>query len=333
MNEPLAGEPGISASLTRFAEWDGTTYYGRQQLKPWPMEPPVVGAYILLAGLSGSAQVLATVAAATGRRELDGAVRRGRYLSLLAPTLGSALLVYDLHTPKRFYNMLRVAKATSPMSIGTWILMGFSGFAAVAAAGQAGSDRWPKRRWMRAVATAAGVPAAVLGSGLCTYTAALLSATSSPIWASGPATLAVRFGSSSIATGSAALAIGERDPAVRAKLDAVQAVALAAEWAVAVAGKRQHERAGIAGAYDGASGRIETYIATGLGVMAPLALLAASSLLEKRPRGLSVAAGLLTLIGSAALRTSMLDLGNDSARRPDVSFEFSRPRNLPGARG
>ncbi len=307
MTRPLRGEPEIAASLKPFAEWDGTTYYGRQQLKPWPMEPPVVGAYILLAGLSGSSQILATVAAATGRRELDGAVRRGRYLSLLAPTIGSALLVYDLHTPKRFYNMLRVAKATSPMSIGTWVLMGFSGFATVAAAGQAGADRWPKRRWMRGVATAAGVPAAVLGSGLCTYTAALLSATSTPVWASAPATLAVRFASSSIATGSAALALGERDPAVRAGLDAVQAVALAAEWAVAATVKRHHERAGVEGAYDSPSGKVETYVATGLGVVVPLALLAASGLMEKRPRALSVAAGLLTLVGSAALRTSMLE--------------------------
>lgn len=333
MNAPLPTRPGVAEALKPFAEWDGTTYYGRQQLKPWPMEPPVVGAYILLAGLSGASQILATVAAATGRRDLDGAVRRGRYLSLLAPTLGSALLIYDLHTPKRFYNMLRVAKATSPMSIGTWFLMGFSACAGVAAAGQAGSDRWPGQRWMRGVATAAGVPGAVLGAGLCTYTAALLSATSTPTWAASPSTLAVRFGSSSIATGAAALALGERDPGVRARLDAVLALALAAEWAMAVTGKARQERAGVAGAHDSPSGRVETLVGTYLGVVAPLALLAASRVMPKQPRRLSVAAGLLTLVGSAALRTSTLSLGNHSARRPDVSFRFSTPKNLPAARG
>ena len=62
--------------------------------------------------------------------------------------------------------MLRVAKATSPMSIGTWLLMGFSGLAFAAAAGQAGADRWPKQRWMRSAATAAGVAAAGVGAGL-----------------------------------------------------------------------------------------------------------------------------------------------------------------------
>lgn len=339
MNAPFRGEPEIAASLKPFADYDGTTYYGRQQLKPWPMEPPVVGAYILLAGLSGSAQILATVSAATGRPELDGAVRRGRILSLLAPTVGAVLLVYDLHTPKRFYNMLRVAKATSPMSIGTWTLMGFAGCAFAGAAAQLGADRWPGQRWLRAGATAAGVPGAVLGAGLCTYTASLLASTSTPVWAAAPSTLAVRFGSSSIATGAAALALGERDGAARDKLDTVQATALAVEAVLALTLKRHHRRTGVEGAYDSPAGKVEKYVATGLGVLTPLALLAASRLATPRPargrppRGLSVAAGLLTIVGSAALRTSMLSIGNTSARRPDVSFRFSTPKNLPEVGG
>ena len=330
MNKPPADEFGVAASLKPFEQYDGTTYYGRQQLKPWPFEPEVVGAYIFLAGLSGSSQILATVGAATGRRELAGAVRRGRYLSLLAPTLGSALLVYDLHTPKRFYNMLRVAKATSPMSIGTWFLMGFSAFAFAAAAGQAGADRWPGQKWMRAAAGAAGLPAALAGAGLCTYTAALLSATSTPVWAASPSALAVRFGSSSVASGAAALNLGERDPGARAKLDDVQFCALAVEAALAIATKGHDRRKGVQEAYSSGAGRVEQICANTLGVLVPLGLLAASRGMDRRPRAVSVAAGVLTLLGSATLRTSMLRLGNISARRPDVSFQFSTPKNLPG---
>src|SRR5439155_1699499 len=70
-------------------------------------------------------------------------VRRGRYLPLLAPTVGAGLLVYDLHTPQRFYNMFRVAKGTSPMSIGTWILTSFSLFSGLAAGLQFVADRVP----------------------------------------------------------------------------------------------------------------------------------------------------------------------------------------------
>lgn len=329
MNKHLADEFGVAASLEPFAHYDGTTYYGRQQLKPWPFEPEVVGGYIFLAGLSGSSQILATVGAATGRRELAGAVRRGRYLSLLAPTLGSALLVYDLHTPKRFYNMLRVAKATSPMSIGTWFLMGFSAFAFAAAAGQAGVDRWPGQKWMRAAAGVAGVPAALAGAGLCTYTAALLSATSTPVWAAAPSALAVRFGSSSVASGAAALTLAERDAGARAKLDDVQLCALAVEAVLAVATEGHHRLKGVQGAYSSGAGRVDRVGATVLGVLVPLGLLVASRGMVRRPRAVSVAAGLLTLLGSATLRTSTLRVGNISARRPDVSFQFSTPRNLP----
>ncbi len=248
----------VPAALAPFQEWDGTTYYGREQLKPAPFEPWVVGGYIFLAGLSGSASILATLADATGRTELRGMVRRGRYLALLAPTIGSALLVYDLHTPKRFYNMLRVAKSTSPMSIGTWILMSFSGFAGAAALGQVAADRWPAQKWLRRSATIAGVPAALAGAGLSTYTASLLSATSTPIWAAAPRSLAVRFGSSSVATGAAALALGEDNPHVRAKLDAIEAAALAIEAVAASTVKGTYRRKGVDGAMDSPAGRIET---------------------------------------------------------------------------
>ncbi len=319
----------VSPALEPFQEWDGSTYYGRSQLKPAPFEPWVVGGYIFLAGLSGSAAILASLADAADRPELHGLVRRGRYLALLAPTVGSALLVYDLHTPKRFYNMLRVAKSTSPMSIGTWVLLGFTASAGAAALGQAGADRWPKQSWMRVAATVAGVPAAVAGAGLATYTASLLSATSTPVWAAAPKSLAVRFGSSSIATGAAALALGEPDPNVRGKLEAIEAAALLVEAVAASTVKGTYRREGVARALDSRAGRIEQIGATALGVMLPLGLIAASALMPRRPRALSLLASLATLAGSAVLRTSMLSLGHESAVRPDISFRFSTPKNLP----
>ena len=316
-------------SLEPFREWDGTTYYGREQLKPAPFEPWVVGGYIFLAGLSGSASILAALADATGRPEFEGMVRRGRYLALLAPTIGSALLVYDLHTPKRFYNMLRVAKATSPMSIGTWILMSFSGAAGAAALGQAAADRWPAQKWLRRSATIAGVPAALAGAGLSTYTASLLAATSTPIWAAAPRTLAIRFGSSSIATGAAALALSEENPEVRERLDTIEAAALAVEAVAACTVRSTYRRKGVESAMHSPAGRIEQVGATALGVVLPLGLIAASALLSRRSRAVSIAASVATLAGSALLRTSMLSLGEVSASRPEVSFRFSTPDNLP----
>src|ERR1700760_2948719 len=88
--------------------WQGQTYYGRAQLKPAPFKNTLVGSYVFLAGLSGAAQLLATLLDLTQGRLAASAVRSGRYLSLLAPTVGSVCLIADLHTPKRFYNMLRI---------------------------------------------------------------------------------------------------------------------------------------------------------------------------------------------------------------------------------
>ena len=45
-----------------------------------------------------------------------------------------AALVHDLGRPERFLNMLRVVKLTSPMSVGTWILSGYSACAGVTTA-------------------------------------------------------------------------------------------------------------------------------------------------------------------------------------------------------
>ncbi|MDO9708778.1 NrfD/PsrC family molybdoenzyme membrane anchor subunit [Paracraurococcus lichenis] len=310
-------------------EWRGPTYYGRPALKAAPFNNWVVGGYIFLAGLSGAAAILSTLADRARPRHGRDVVRRGRYLSLLAPTVGASLLVYDLHTPQRFYNMLRVAKGTSPMSIGTWLLMGFSAAGGLAAAMQFLADRMPWRRWPGRVARAASVPAAALGAGMSTYTAALLAATSTPLWAAAPRALAMRFGGSSIASGAAALSLGEPPGPTRRALDAVAVAALAAELAAASSQRRSYDRAGVAGALEGGWGQVERIGATGLGTALPLGL-HALSLAEGGDGRLSRLASLAILGGSLLLRVSTMAAGDVSANRPEVSFRFAQPDNLPG---
>lgn len=330
MNRPLAPPRNPGAPLRTYAEWDGATYYGRAQLKPAPFENLVVGGYIFLAGLSGSAALLATLADVAGGPAAKPMARRGRYLSLLAPVLGSMLLVYDLHTPKRFYNMLRVAKHTSPMSIGTWILMGFSASAGIAAAAQAATDLWPNQRWSGWTARAFGVPAAIAGMGMSTYTASLLAATSTPLWAAAPQSLAVRFGASSLAAAASALALGEPPGGLRSRLDVINGIALATEAAATAASHATYRRKNVEGALDSPAGRVESLGASKLGMLVPLGLLAVSALAGRSRRGgLSDVAALAALAGSAMLRVSIMGAGDVSAERPDVSFRFSRPKHLP----
>ncbi len=312
-------------------DWDGSTYYGRQQLKPAPFNNFVVGGYIFLAGICGGAALLAGAAELTKTPRRDGLVRRARYLSLLAPFLGGSMLIWDLHTPKRFYMMLRIFKPTSPMSIGTYIFSAFSALAVPMAALQFAADRfaWARAGWLRRANAIASVPLAVSGAGIGTYTAALLAATSTPLWAASPRALAMRFAASSVASGAAMLSIGERGPANRRRLDEITLAALTLELGATIASHAVYQRRGVGEALKTTPGIIETIGATGLGVVAPLALQATSLLLTRgRSRPLSRIAAALTMAGSLVLRISFMAAGNQSALRPDISFKFSQPGNL-----
>lgn len=314
-------------TIAKPGKWTGPTYYGRSQLKPAPFNNWAVGGYIALAGLSGASALIGAIAEATRGPAARGIGRRSRYLSLLAPTIGSALLVWDLHTPQRFANMLRIAKRTSPMSIGTWILMAFTGPALLAGAAQALADLRPGLRWPWALARRAQLPAAVAGMGLSTYTASLLAATSTPLWAAAASSLAVRFGASSIAAGAAALGLGERSRRSRRALDALAVAALATELAATLRAHETYRHRGVEEAQQGGWGAMERYGATGAGAMLPLGLKLIGLVTGRR----GDLANLAILAGSVLLRVSIMELGDESAARPEVSFRFSQPENLPPA--
>jgi len=312
-------------------EWRGPTYYGRPALKEAPFNNWVVGGYIFLAGLAGASSILAAVADAAGGEEADGAVRRGRYLPLLAPTVGAGLLIYDLRTPQRFYNMFRVAKSTSPMSIGTWLLTGFSLASGLTAALQFVADALPGWAWPRRAARVAGVPAALAGAGMSTYTGTLLAATSTPLWAAAPGALAARFGAASVASGAAALSLGEAPGPTRSALDTVASAALAAELVIDVVQAVTYRRRGVAGALSGPWGLAEKVGATGLGAALPLGLHVLSAVSGNRD-GLSRLASVAVLGGSLLLRVSTMGAGDKSARTPEISFRFAQKDNLPERR-
>lgn len=329
--QPVTSTPSPRTGRELRPGWDGPTYYGRSQLKPAPFRKGLVGGYVFLAGLSGSASLLSTIADLVGGPAAQRVVRRGRRLALLAPTLGSGLLIKDLHTPKRFYNMLRVFKPRSPMSVGSWILAGSTASAVPAAAADFLSDRWPGFGWLKPVAKAAQAPAAAAGAGLSVYTASLLSATSTPAWAAAPAALAVRFGASSVASAAAALLLGERAPGPRTALELTAISALAVEAGAAIAQEAAYRRKGVEQARRGKWGAVERNVATALGVALPIALFGASLLSgSRRSRSpFADAAALATLGGALALRISTLGVGDESAARPEISLRFAQSENLP----
>jgi len=301
-------------------------YYGRPAVKasPWNW---MVASYIFVAGLAGGAQLLAGAAGLVDRRRFAGPIRNARLLALGGSVAGVGLLIADLRTPQRWYNMLRIVRPTSPMSLGTYILSGFGGFTALTALGPLFGRRNPT---VRRVADAAQIPAAVTGAGAATYTAALLAATSTPAWAAAPRELAVSFGTSSVASAAAALSAGEAlagRESTRRRLDDVAAVAtaahLAAGWATA---QRRRRRGALEGPSETRPARRVEAADLLLGGILPLGLYAADRATGRRSPWLSVAAAVCVLAGSAALRQSTLDLGKASTREPETYLGFTRPR-------
>ena len=140
------GRGGDGAPVVPDVEF--TSYYGRPVVKPSPWEKDIA-AYLFLGGLAGASSVLAAGADLTGRTRLRRTARLGAMTGI---SLSFVALVHDLGRPSRFVNMLRVAKPTSPMSVGTWILTLYG-----PAAGLAGAAEFADRLPLPPVAAAACV--------------------------------------------------------------------------------------------------------------------------------------------------------------------------------
>ena len=171
-------------------------YYGRPVLKE-PVWRPEVALYFFFGGLAGMSAVLAFAARVTGRDRLARGALLGAFAGVIACP---PLLVLDLGRPERFLNMLRVLKPTSPMSIGSWILVASGATISTAAASEVTGIARPLGR-------AAEVLAALLGLPLSVYAGVLLADTSIPAWHEARRHLPFLFGGSAAASAGAAAAI------------------------------------------------------------------------------------------------------------------------------
>jgi formate-dependent nitrite reductase membrane component NrfD len=171
-------------------------YYGRPVIKE-PVWTPAIAVYFWLGGLAGMSAVLGFAARLAGRPRLA----RASALTAFGALLGCPpLLIVDLGRPERFYNMLRVFKPTSPMSMGTWVLSAFGVAAGAAAASEVTG-------WLRPAGRLGELGAAIFGLPLCTYTAVLVADTSVPVWHEARRQLPFVFAGSATASAGAAGAI------------------------------------------------------------------------------------------------------------------------------
>lgn len=297
-----------------------SSYYGRAVLKP-PVWTHEIAYYLFCGGVAAGSSMLAAVADARG----EATARRGlRVTSLAAVGASAYFLIADLGRPARFYNMLRVAKITSPMSVGTWILTAFgplSGAAAVLEAAELLPERGLPglaRRVARPLGSAAGAGAAVTAPLLATYTAVLLADTAVPSWHEPYRELPFVFGGSALAAGAGAglllSPVAQSGPAARAAV-----VGAAAEL---VAAHRMESAHGIVSEpfHEGRPGRF---------LRAARALTVAGALgaaLGRRSRVVSGVAGAGLLAGSFLTRMAVFEAGVASTEDPKYVVVPQRER-------
>lgn len=176
------------------------SYYGRQILKT-PVWNWMIAAYLFSGGLSAGSAMLAAGADLTGRPRLRKGSRIGALVSVLASLY---FLVGDLGRPERFHHMLRVAKPSSPMSMGTWILSAYGPGAGLAGVAELMPKRLRRTRLGRLVTTLArpaGLWGAATAPGVASYTAVLLSQTAVPAWREAHPYLPFVFTGSAAASG------------------------------------------------------------------------------------------------------------------------------------
>ena len=180
-------------------------YYGEPVVKPpvWTLEIPV---YFFVGGAAGMAPLIACAALVLG---LTNLARAALWITAAGAIISPILLVMDLGRPQLFFNMLRVFKHRSPMSVGAWILAVFGMFAVPA---------WLVFELYTNEAFAPSVDplvlivaglltlgAAISGLGLATYTGVLIGATVIPAWFLHRVLLPIHFGTAGLGCAAAIL--------------------------------------------------------------------------------------------------------------------------------
>jgi formate-dependent nitrite reductase membrane component NrfD len=300
-----------------------TSYYGRQVVKPSPWEADIP-AYLFFGGLAAGSSLLAAGADLTGR---DALRRTGRLGALGAVTASLVALVHDLGRPERFLNMLRVAKLTSPMSVGTWILSAYGPLAALAATAEVVGMVPSARRsalgpWLPPLGRASGVAAAVVAPAVAAYTAVLLADTATPSWHDAYRELPFVF------VGSASAAAGGLGMIGTPPAQAAPARRLAVAGAVLdlVAERVMESSMGLSAEplHQGQAGTL---------MKASLALTlggAVGTVVGGRHRFVASVSGAALMAGSVCTRFGVFEAGQASARDPKYTVVPQRERLQQG---
>lgn len=320
--EPLARFE--SQSSQQYEPFAGPTYYDLPPIKHSHYGSKTATGFFLQ-GIGSSAQVIATLADLLDREENRNLIRTGRVMALLASPAGPMMFVAALHTPRRWYNMLRIFRPTSPMSIGIWTLAKMGLFNSLSLAGtlleRFGYGRTGK--WMDRIF---GSFAAAAGGLVSIYMGSEMEETSTPFWAGAfpflSPLVAVTGFSNGVAALSLATSLNGDSKETRMRLQQIGAVSAGLQMALTgLISRKLYKSVGASAVHR----RTMAFIWPG--ILTPFVLRLMG---RKSPQSsVSVVADLATLAGGAALLASLLFAGRKSGKIPEDYFRLtSNPRSV-----
>jgi len=292
----------------------------------------VIG-YFYFGGISGASAVIGALSRLSSGKSGEPLARIATYVSFASLLPCPVLLILDLGRPARFFHMLRVFRATSPMSVGSWGLTAFGVVSALTAGLQFLEDRSSRSGRQlsggrRAVSNGLAVLAGLSGFLFAGYTGVLLTATAVPLWSKRPALLGPLFLTSAMTSGTAAISAAasamDRDETIALdQLHQLETLSTVAEelllvlW-ITMLGSTAKPIA------EGSLGALVRHGAVGAGMALPLTISAVSRYFPKHARRpAAFVSTVLTLAGVFAVRYAIVLGGRQSADDPSATFDMT----------
>ncbi len=312
--------PGARPEGSPFPMASPQNGYYQQPLLKEPQWTPLIPFYFFVGGAAGSLGVIGSLADVIGK-ERKLAVQ-ARWLALGGSVLSGGLLVTDLGRPGRFLNMLRVFKPQSTMSMGSWILSGFSVFAFTSSAADFMERLWGANLVVHLLRGTGRLGSVIFGMPFHNYTGVLLATTAMPVWNARADSLAGHFGMSGLQSGAGILELmgHERNRALNflgmlsASMETWEKIDIAASNSRALLPLKQ--------------GRSGFLVSTGAWLSGPIPLLlrVGSLLLPDRRPTLRRLAAISGITGSLFTRYGWVEAGKASARDWRLPLEIEAPK-------
>ncbi len=295
-----------------------TGYYQQPLLKE-PQWTQLIPFYFFVGGAAGSLGVIGSIADLIGANE--EIATKARSLAFGGALLSGALLVTDLGKPSRFLYMLRVFKPQSTMSMGSWILSGFSIFASASSIADVLERLWGGNLLVHLLRGAGRTGSILFGLPFHNYTGVLLATTAMPVWNARAHSLPGHFGMSGLQSGVSLLELTGHEDSRALNLLGLLSASMESWETFDIA--RSDSRA-LHPLKRGTTGLL-VGVGAWLSGPAPVLLRIASLLLPGRSRTLRRLAACSGIAGSLFTRYGWVQAGKASAQDWRLQLEIEEP--------